>query len=547
MFLRLSLQKLCQPRGLFAVELSLKFLDVGVAYVVFVVHQFVDVAVWCELYDAIGHGVDKLMVVRSKENVAFEELEVVVEGLDAFHVEVVCRRVEYQAVGILELHTGYHAAHLFASAQDVYLFQHVFVFEEHTPEECFEIDFVACTELRQPVEHVQVAVEELGVVEREVSRRDGDAPLEGAFLRFAIAVDDFKERGHGAWVAAEEHHLFAFLYVEREVLEEHGAVVGCSAQAFHFQYLIAWLALHAEDDAWIAACAGLDFSYIELLEHFLSAGGLAALSHVGREAADELFQLFLLLFGLHLLVLCLAQGELRTFVPEAVVAGKERHLAKVDVHRVGTNLVEKVAVVAHHEHRVLKVAKIVFEPFHCFEVEVVGRLVEQEVVGVAKECLRQHHAYFLFTAQLAHEFLVKVFLDAQSREQFGCVALSLVAAQVGKLLGELGYEHTVFVAEVGLAVERVQLVLEVPEHRVSHQYGVEHGVFVKLEVVLREHTEALARSHFDGALRGLQFAADGFEQGRFPRAVCADDAIDVAVGELHVHVFVEHAFAKLNG
>ena len=47
----------------------------------------------------------------------------------------------------------------------------------------------------------------------------------------------------------------------------------------------------------------------------------------------------------------------------------------------------------------------------------------------------------------------------------------------------------------------------------SHQHGVEDSFLIVLEVVLTEDRESLARSQFDYAFRGLQFAADGFQEG----------------------------------
>ena len=104
----------------------------------------------------------------------------------------------------------------------------------------------------------------------------------------------------------DEHHLLVFLDVEVEVVEEHRAVVGHGFQAFYLEDLVARVAVHLENDTRIFARGGLDFFHVELLEHLLAARGLAALCHVGREAADKFFQLLLLLFGLLALVLRLA-------------------------------------------------------------------------------------------------------------------------------------------------------------------------------------------------------------------------------------------------
>ena len=93
-----------------AVQFLFLFLD-GLAADVFVVfHELVDDAVWCELDDACGDGLDEFVVVAGEEDVALEELKVVVEGLYAFEVEVVRGRVQNQAVGILQLHSRYHTA-----------------------------------------------------------------------------------------------------------------------------------------------------------------------------------------------------------------------------------------------------------------------------------------------------------------------------------------------------------------------------------------------------------------------------------------------------
>jgi len=35
-----------------------------------------------------------------------------------------------------------------------------------------------------------------------------------------------------------------------------------------------------------------------------------------------------------------------------------------------------------HQHGVLEVGKIFFQPGHCFHIEVIGRFVQKEVVGV---------------------------------------------------------------------------------------------------------------------------------------------------------------------
>ena len=531
----------------FAVELSALGADALIVHIILIAHEFVDCTVGSQLNDAVGHGIDKLMVVRCEEDVAAEALQVVVECLNRLHVEVVGGRVEDETVGIAQLHAGDHATHLFTSREDVDLLENFFVFEEHAAEEGLEIHLIAFAVLREPVEHVQVGVEKLGVVERQIGRGDRHAPAVSTGSRLLVAVDDLEKCGHSAGIVADEHHLFLLFDLEAHLVEEHGTVVGHGFEILYLENLVAGLAIHLENDAGIATRRRLDFFDIELFEHLLARSGLTALGHIGREAADEFFQFLLLFLGLLALVLRLAQGELRRLVPERIVTREEGHFAEVDVDGVGANLVEEVTVVRNDEHGVFEVAEIVFEPFHRFEVKVVGWLVEEEVVGLTEEGLCQHHAHLLLVGEVAHEFAVEGLLDAEAGKQGGGVVFGRVAADGGKLVFEFGHFDAVFVREVLFRVEGIALLHDLPHHGVTLQHGVEHRLVVEFEVVLRENGQPLAGTEFHLAFGGLEFAADGFEQGGFAGTVGTDDTIDVAVREFHVHILIEDALAELNG
>ena len=86
--LRLSMADL---RILIVIHAGFLLLDLLVVDVVIVVHQLVDGAVGREFDDAVGDGLDKLMVVGSKQNVSLELNKVVVESLNRLEVEVVGR------------------------------------------------------------------------------------------------------------------------------------------------------------------------------------------------------------------------------------------------------------------------------------------------------------------------------------------------------------------------------------------------------------------------------------------------------------------------
>ena len=66
----------------------------------------------------------------------------------------------------------------------------------------------------------------------------------------------------------------------------------------------------------------------------------------------------------------------------------------------------------YHEHALLQVRQIFLQPLHGIEVEVVSRLVQQQVVGMSEQSLGQHHANLLIIRYLRHLLVVLTFSHA---------------------------------------------------------------------------------------------------------------------------------------
>ena len=166
---------------------------------------------------------------------------------------------------------------------------------------------------------------------------------------------------------------------------------------------------------------------------------------------------------------------------------------------------------AHHEHTLLQVRQVFLQPLHRIQVKVVGRLVQQQVVGVAEQGFGQHHAHLLVVRYVGHLLVVLTLLHAKVLQQLRSFALSLVAVHLGKGHLQLGSAVAVFLGHFGLVVESFALFHVVPHGLMAHQHGVHHRIFVVFEVVLLQHGHALAGKHLDGSLVGFQLAADGAE------------------------------------
>ena len=139
--------------------------------------------------------------MRRKQDVSSIRFQVVVECLDRFQIQVVGRSIQNEAVCPPELHTGNHTTHFFTSGKYAHFLQYFLTGEQHTPEKTLHIHFVSFAKLAQPVHQVQVRIEEVGIVQRQVSGGDSHPPVEGSRIRFYISVDDFKKCSHGTRVA----------------------------------------------------------------------------------------------------------------------------------------------------------------------------------------------------------------------------------------------------------------------------------------------------------------------------------------------------------
>ncbi|CUQ52901.1 Uncharacterised protein [Segatella copri] len=117
-----------------------------------------------------------------------------------------------------------------------------------------------------------------------------------------------------------------------------------------------------------------------------------------------------------------------------------------------------MTVVRYYEYGLFNVAEIVFQPLNSVEVEVVGRLIEKEVVWVAEECLCQHHAHLLCIREISNEFVVAVFLYAEVLQKLCGTAFSLPTIHFCKLELQLSSEVTIFFCHLWLSIEALALL-----------------------------------------------------------------------------------------
>ena len=106
-------------------------------------------------------------------------------------------------------------------------------------------------------------------------------------------------------------------------------------------------------------------------------------------------------------------------------------LAQRQVGDVRDDGVEEVAIVRNQDHRVRIGDEVFLEPVARVEIEMVGRLVEQQQIGLAQQQLRKRQAHLPAAGQMIGQLLLRVGLEAQPAQHGRHLELDLIAVRRG--------------------------------------------------------------------------------------------------------------------
>ena len=202
---------------------------------------------------------------------------------------------------------------------------------------------------------------------------------------------------------------------------------------------------------------------------------------------------------------------------------------------------------ADDDHGGVRLVQHTLQPMDGVDVQVVGRFVEQQHVGVRKQRLRQQHAQLEAGRNFAHGAVVQFGANASVRQDAGRTAFGVVAAVLGKLPFQFRGAHVVVVGGIRIGVEAVTLGHGGPHLAVALHDCVDDALVLVAELVLAQLTQPHACLQHDFTRALLQIAAQDLHEGGFAAAVGANEAITVAVGELHRHALEQGLGAKLDG
>ena len=280
---------------------------------------------------------------------------------------------------------------------------------------------------------------------------------------------------------------------------------------------------------------------LHLFERLHATLRLACLRRLGLEARDERLQvrnrLLLLLEGALLQRQLLAAQDFEL----TVVATVTLDLLILDVQRDVADLVEKFAIVRNHDERTGVTLEPVFEPDDGVQIQVVGRLVEQQQIGRAHERLRQIQAHAPPAREAGDRQLRLRQRKAEAEQQRLAAGRGGVPVGVGE--GRVG-------VGLGMAVvsdfRRRNIRFDLTQPRVAVENVVERSTLDRWRL-LHHMRQAPATGHEDIAPIRVQLPAQQREQRGLAGAVGADEADALARVERDGGVLEERLGAAREG
>ncbi|MNJ56945.1 hypothetical protein D3C77_525130 [compost metagenome] len=91
-----------------------------------------------------------------------------------------------------------------------------------------------------------------------------------------------------------------------------------------------------------------------------------------------------LLFLLLVSVTLKRQRQLAGFIPEIIVTDIQLNFTEIDIGNMRTYFVQEVTVMGYDDNCSLIVHEEVFQPLNRFQIQVVRRLIQQQIVRAAE-------------------------------------------------------------------------------------------------------------------------------------------------------------------
>lgn len=122
--------------------------------------------------------------------------------------------------------------------------------------------------------------------------------------------------------------------------------------------------------------------------------------------------------------------QLTGLIPEFVVSDIHGDLSVVHVHDIGAYRVQEMSVMGNDDDETGVIQEKVLQPVDGLNVQMVGRLIQQDDFGIAEESLSQENLYLFLRRQGRHPIIEDILRETQSLNQSAGVGFRLPAVQL---------------------------------------------------------------------------------------------------------------------
>ena len=198
----------------------------------------------------------------------------------------------------------------------------------------------------------------------------------------------------------------------------------------------------------------------------------------------------------------------------------------------------------NHDHGTHKVIEEVLQPVDGAYIQMVGRLVQQNDLRMAEQCLRQQHLDLVVRLERGHLAVQQIIAQTQTLQQLCRFGFSVPAAQLGKFAFQFGGLFTVRFGEVLLHIEGILFLHNVIQALVAHDDGIQYCVLIILEMVLLHHRHPGVGRDLHRTAGGFQFSREDLQKSGLACTVGSDDAVAVTRNKFEIDMAEQLIGAK---
>ena len=371
-----------------------------------------------------------------------------------------------------------------------------------------------------------VEMDDLG----QIGRADLRAGADPSVIGIQLAHDHFNKGGFAGAVVTDEGNALASLHLQGNAVKQMLFAKGLG-QIPHGKHFVAMEFRGVEPGVHLPGLGGLGCGAHPLDTPLHGDGAAVGLVHALEGPEAKLLRRMLQLLDLGLLLQVLLHALLIAALlfhgVKAVVSAVKLRLAVLDLNDPGDDAVQEIAVMGNGHHSAPETADVLLQPLRGVEVQMVGRLVQQQDVRILQDEAAQVHPGLLTARELVEELCAHVVRDGKAVCDLVDGDIRIVAAKDLKPLAELSVP-----AQDGV----VGLSRRHPLFQFLHflRHGVEPGKGAAQHILHRvargihrdlgDEAHAAAGADGDRSLIIVQFSGQNLEKGGFSRAIAAQEA-----------------------